>query len=162
MYTWQVIVMDNGDIAQVASRGWVPNPEAYIDYQDCKYVGVDFMLCGGASQYDTPAGTVALGGIDLVDLGLPEHPRPVHQIPMKEYVDESDAVTLATLALQDPELVVSSNAFWAEPLAEPFESGNKVMRFYFMTEMNKQANLLLYDVSVPFFPPESALLPPSE
>jgi hypothetical protein len=113
----------------IESRGWVPNPQQAIDYQDCHFAGVAYMLCGGLVKYPTPAGTVAFGGIDLVDL---RRSRPEHQLPTNVYLDDGAGVRA--------DLVVTGNAFWAEPLGDR-------MRFYFMTETDNQADLVVYDVT---------------
>jgi hypothetical protein len=150
LYQWQLIGAVDG-LAQVQSVEWVPNPQHYLDYQDCHSVGVDYMLCGGLNKYDTPVGTVAFGGIDLVDL---RDNHPVHQVPVNEYIDDLDEASLDTFEPTDPELVVSNNAFWAEPISngEVTEDGTKMMRFYFMTERDNQADLLVYEVTAPVLP----------
>jgi Family of unknown function (DUF6454) len=112
------------------SGRWVANPEAYIDYQDCKYRGVEYMLCGGLNSYPTPRGTVAFGGLDLIDL---RRDRPEHQIPVNQFVDEG--------AGPNPDLALTHNAFWVEPLDD------RSLRFYFMTESDLQADLLIYDAT---------------
>jgi len=57
------------------------NRSHYIDYQDCKYVGLQRMLCSGIADVLRSAGErpLPLGGIDLVDLvsGAPLHQLPV-------------------------------------------------------------------------------------
>jgi hypothetical protein len=57
------------------------NRSHYVDYQDCKYVGKQRMLCSGIAALPRSAGDRALqlGGIDLVDLvtGAPLHQLPV-------------------------------------------------------------------------------------
>ena len=59
----------------------VKNRSHYVDYQDCKYVGQQRMLCSGIAAL--PRGTgqrpVQLGGIDLVDLVTAA---PLHQLPV--------------------------------------------------------------------------------
>jgi hypothetical protein len=160
LYQWHLIGTLKSQV-QVQSVDWVSNPQHYIDYQDCHSVGVDYMLCSGLNKYDTPAGTIAFGGIDLVDL---RDNRPVHQVPVKEYVDDLDEVDLETFEPTDPELVASNNAFWAEPIkdGEVTENGTKIMRFYFMTERDNQADLLVYEVTVPFLPADFKHLTPSQ
>ena len=69
---------------------WVPNPEHYIDYQDCKHRGVDLMLCGGLTGFRTPLGSLDIGGLELMDL---RDNRPVHQIPVTTYLDEGTPPT---------------------------------------------------------------------
>jgi len=116
--------------APTQASDWVPNGEAYIDYQDCHYRGVEFMLCGGVAGYASPAGSLAFGGLDLVDLRLAQ---AVHQVPVNQFIDEG--------AGPNPGLSLAHNAFWPEPL----ESGS--MRLYFMTETDNQAALLIYDAT---------------
>jgi hypothetical protein len=57
------------------------NPSHYVDYQDCKYVGLRRMLCTGVTEMrQGPAGPpFRLGGMELVDLA---GGRPVHQVPV--------------------------------------------------------------------------------
>ena len=110
---------------------WVPNPAFYIDYQDCHYQGVEYMLCGGVGSYNTPLGSFAFGGLDLVDL---KRSRMEHQIPVNHFVDDGQGA--------GPKLSLSHNAFWAEPLPD-----GKTMRIYFMAEKDNQADLLSYDVT---------------
>ncbi|MET0384634.1 MAG: DUF6454 family protein [Polyangiales bacterium] len=130
LYTWQL-----KDGVPVSS-GWTPNPAAYIDYQDCHYHGVGYMLCGGVSSYAVPASetspltSIAFGGLELVDL---HRNRPVHQVPVNLFVDEG--------AGPNPSLALTHNAFWAESL-----EGDS-LRFYFMTESDNQADLLIYDAT---------------
>lgn len=126
-YTWE---LSKGRGAVKVSSDWVPNPQFYIDYQDCHYQGVDYMLCGGLASYSTPRGNVAFGGLDLVDL---RRNRMEHQVPVNVFIDEGAGAT-GTLAL-------THNAFWLEPL-------NKAsLRGYFMTGSDNQAELLIYDVT---------------
>lgn len=150
MYKWKVRFAENGE-GVVTSESWTPNPEHYIDYQDCHYVGVEYMLCGGQNKYRTPAGDVAFGGIDLVDLSG-DRPWPVHQLPVTRYLDDRDDATVTDFAPRDATLVVTNNAFWAEALAPPEATpdGTRLMRFYFMTENDHQANLIVYEVATPF------------
>jgi hypothetical protein len=134
LYTWQVAgrerdPFDRGAVRAVESR-WTPNVEAHIDYQDCHYQGVEFMLCGGVGSYTSPVTSFAFGGLDLVDL---RDARPAHQIPVNGFVDEGNG--------PNPLLSLTHNAFWAEPL------GNRSLRFYFMTESDNQAALLSYDAT---------------
>jgi hypothetical protein len=116
--------------AKVVSSDWVPNPQFYIDYQDCHYQGVEYMLCGGVGGYASPRGNIAFGGLDLVDL---RRNRMEHQVPVNLFVDEGAGAT--------GNLALTHNAFWLEPL------GNGSMRGYFMTESDNQAELLIYDAT---------------
>jgi hypothetical protein len=126
LYTWELAHRGRGKKA--ISSDWVPNPQFYIDYQDCHYQGVEYMLCGGVATYSSPRGNVAFGGLDLVDL---RDNRMSHQVPVNLFVDQGAGPT--------PELSAAHNAFWAEPLP------NGSMRVYFMTENDNQADLLIYE-----------------
>jgi Family of unknown function (DUF6454) len=100
----------------------VLNPSHYIDYQDCHYAGDSQMLCSGLSKYDVPgAGTVALGGLELVDLA---GNRPVHQVPVPLWVA--------------PDLAMTNN-----PVA--CEAGQAAFRCYFMPE-DDESTLFAYEV----------------
>ena len=57
------------------------NRSHYVDYQDCKYVGKQRMLCSGIAALPRNSGERALqlGGIDLVDLVTAA---PLHQLPV--------------------------------------------------------------------------------
>jgi hypothetical protein len=123
-YTWH----ERGK--RVLPGSWTPSPSFFIDYQDCHGRGVGFMLCGGLASYATPLGSVALGGLELVDLWRNQ---PVHQVPVNQFVDEG-AGAKATLAL-------THNPFWVEPL-----DGGK-LRFYFMPESDNKAELRIFDVT---------------
>ena len=129
LYTWDL--SRDGSRVKGSLTNWEPNTEAYIDYQDCHYQGVDYMLCGGLNKYPTPAGNVAFGGLELVDLRTN---RPEHQVPANLYVDEG--------AGPKADLAITNNAFWLEPKGD----GNS-LRGWFMTETNNQANLVVYDVT---------------
>jgi hypothetical protein len=128
LYTW--LVKEKGESLEVVRSSWVPNVAHYIDYQDCHYRGVQYMLCGGLSGFTTRLGTLDIGGLELVDLR--DH-RPVHQIPAVTYLDEGRG--------PNPGLSATHNAFWPEPLP----SGS--LRVYFMTETDNQADLVTYDVT---------------
>lgn len=128
LYTWNVA--KKGRNTKAVSSDWTPNAQFYIDYQDCHYHGVEYMLCGGVGGYTTPLGSIAFGGLDLVDL---RRGRPVHQIPVNLFIDEGIGA--------NPGLALTHNAFWVEPL------GNGSMRAYFMTESDNQADLLVYDAT---------------
>jgi hypothetical protein len=123
-YTWH----ERG--ARVSKGSWSPNPSFYIDYQDCHQRGVGFMLCGGLTGYTTPVGSVAFGGLELVDLWRNE---PVHQIPVNQFVDEGNGPNAG--------LALTHNPFWVEAL----EDGK--LRFYFMPESDQKAELLIYDAT---------------
>ena len=53
------------------------------------------------------------------------------QVPVNIFIDEG--------ARPNPGLALTHNAFWLEP------RGNGSMRVYFMTESDKQADLLVYE-----------------
>jgi hypothetical protein len=57
------------------------NRSHYVDYQDCKYVGKQRMLCSGIAALPRSADErpLPLGGIDLVDL---VSAAPLHQLPV--------------------------------------------------------------------------------
>jgi hypothetical protein len=44
------------------------NPSFYIDYQDCKTIDKNAMVCTGITKYDFAEEKVTLGGIDLISL----------------------------------------------------------------------------------------------
>ena len=128
MYTWRLT--GKPDTPKVVSAQWTPNAQFYIDYQDCHYQGVELMLCGGVTGYSTPYGSLAFGGLDLVDL---RRARPEHQVPVNLFIDEGTG--------PNPGLALTHNAFWVEPL------GQKSLRAYFMTETDNQADLLVYNAT---------------
>ena len=128
LYTWDVST--RGGKTRVRSSDWVPNPQFYIDYQDCHYHGIEYMLCGGVGGYSSPLGNIAFGGIDLVDL---RNSRMEHQVPVNRFIDEGSGPNAG--------LALTHNAFWLEPL------GNGTMRGYFMTESDNQAELVIYDAT---------------
>jgi hypothetical protein len=100
----------------------VLNPSHYIDYQDCHYAGASQMLCSGLNKYEVSgAGTVALGGLELVDL---TENRPVHQVPVPLWVT--------------PDLAMTNNPVYCE--AEP-----AAFRCHFMPQ-DDQSTLFVYEV----------------
>lgn len=128
LYSWR---LPHGRGAQGVRGGdWVPNASFYIDYQDCHYQGIELMLCGGIAGYSTPYGSLAFGGLDLVDLRTN---KPTHQVPVNQFIDEGSGPNAG--------LALSHNAFWAEP------RDDGALRIYFMTESDNQADLLVYDVT---------------
>ena len=114
----------NADAAPEAIRTF--NPSHYLDYQDCKYVGRERMLCTGVTEIrrtlDAPL--FRLGGIDLVHLG---DGRPVHQVPLLLWTSDG--------------LDMTHNAVWLEPSADG-------VRGYFLPEDDK-SNLYIYDAKTP-------------
>lgn len=127
-YTWELSKGRHGPVK--VSADWVPNPQFYIDYQDCHSQGVELMLCGGVASYNSPHGSIAFGGLELVDL---RRNRLEHQVPVNLFIDEGAGAT-GTLAL-------THNAFWLEP------QDKESLRGYFMTESDNQAELVIYDVT---------------
>jgi Family of unknown function (DUF6454) len=99
------------------------NTSHYLDYQDCKYVGMRRMLCTGVTEMRQPSATspFRLGGIDLIDL---RDGRPVHQVP----------VLLWTAGGLD----MTHNPVWLEP-------GATGVRGFFMPE-DEKSTIYVYDV----------------
>lgn len=128
-YSWLVLPGLRGR-SIVLGGDWTPNPSFYVDYQDCHYQGVEYMLCGGIASFGTPRGSIAFGGLDLVDLRTN---KPSHQVPVNQFIDEGTG--------PNPNLALSHNAFWAEP------GENGKLRVYFMAESDNQADLLVYDAA---------------
>ena len=102
------------------------NPAHYVDYQECKYVGSDRMLCTGVTEFRTPsAGTLLrLGGIDLVSLA---DGRPLHQVPVLLWTAGGVSMT--------------QNPAWFEPTGTG-------LRAYFIPEDDK-STLYIYEVATP-------------
>jgi hypothetical protein len=100
------------------------NASHYLDYQDCKYLGRDRMLCSGVTEIrQTRDGPVfRLGGIDLVSLA---DGRPLHQTP----------VPLWTAGGLD----MTHNPVWIEP-------HGRGLRAYFMPD-DDRSTLYIYDVT---------------
>jgi hypothetical protein len=94
------------------------NPSFYIDYQDCKFLGGDEMICSGVA---TLAGGVQLGGLELVDLVAQ---KPVRQLPL--------ALTTKS------GVPMTQNPFWIEPT----DGG---LRAYFLPE-DDQSTLYVFEV----------------
>ena len=88
------------------------------------------MLCGGIAGYSTPLGSIAFGGLELVDL---RSARPEHLVPVNLFTNEGNG--------PNPGLALTHNAFWLEPL------GNGSLRGYFMTESDNQSDLVVYDAT---------------
>jgi Family of unknown function (DUF6454) len=99
------------------------NTSHYLDYQDCKYVGMRRMLCTGVTEMRQPSAIspFRLGGIDLIDL---RDGRPVHQVP----------VLLWTAGGLD----MTHNPVWLEP-------GATGVRGFFMPE-DEKSTIYVYDV----------------
>lgn len=107
-----------------AIQATAANPSHYLDYQDCKYLGRDRMLCTGVTEIrqtrEAPA--FRLGGIDLVNLA---DGRPLHQTP----------VLLWTAGGLD----MTHNPVWIEPRGAG-------LRAYFMPE-DDRSTVYIYDVT---------------
>jgi Family of unknown function (DUF6454) len=88
------------------------------------------MLCGGLTAYPTPVGSIAFGGLGLVDLWAGP---PDYQIPVNISVDQGSG--------PEPGLALTHNPFWVEKIADG------KLRMYFMPENDMQANPLIYDVT---------------
>ncbi len=73
-YTWELTPGGKASALTVAL-----NPTSYIDYQDCHGLGGRRMLCSGLADYRAPKGSLALGGLEIVD--LKDH-RPAWQAPV--------------------------------------------------------------------------------
>jgi hypothetical protein len=102
------------------------NPSHYLDYQDCKYAGLQRMLCTGVTEIrqnrDGPP--FRLGGIELVDL---HGGRPIHQVPLLLWTPTGMDMT--------------HNPVWIEPSA-------RGLRGYFMPE-DDASTLYVYEVDLP-------------
>lgn len=123
IYQWRIDFDPIGK-GEVKDEIWHANPTHYIDYQDCQYQATNYMLCAGVQKYQTPQGEMQIGGIELIDLSE-EILQPVHLLPVAEYIDD--------------EMIVTNNPFWAEV------DGDK-MRFYFMPDNKRNADLLVYEL----------------
>lgn len=152
MYEWKIEQQKKGQ-GKIVSESWSPNPVHYIDYQDCHYHGINYMLCGGLQKFDTPAGRVAIGGIDLVDIA-DRYPVPVHLLPISQYWNIGDEMEAGGKTVGNAEMIVSNNPFWFELLVDQptAEVGTNIARFYFLPNAGSESRLLVYDVKVPFLP----------
>lgn len=99
------------------------NPSHYVDYQDCKSIPPERMLCTGVAELrrspDTPP--FRLGGLELVNL---KDGRPIHQVPLALWTASGQSMT--------------QNPAWFEPT----ETG---LRAYFMPE-DDASTIYVYDV----------------
>jgi len=100
------------------------NPSHYVDYQDCKSVGGERMLCTGVTEMRSApdAPPFRLGGLELIDL---RDGRPLHQVPVLLWTPGGRAMT--------------QNPAWFEPTSAG-------VRGYFMPE-DDQSTIYIYDVS---------------
>jgi hypothetical protein len=101
------------------------NRSGYIDYQDCKYLGRNEMLCTGLNNYQVKkdAPRFPLGGFEVVDLRTDQ---PIAQMPIELWTESG--------------LPMTQNPVWVEATA----SG---LRAYFMPEDNKSI-LYIYEAEV--------------
>jgi hypothetical protein len=101
------------------------NPSHYVDYQDCKYVGEQRMVCTGVAELRLSPGAapLRLGGLDLIDL---REGRPLHQVPVPLWTSGG--------------LDMTHNPTW-------FEAVNGSLRAYFMPEDNT-STVYVYDVEM--------------
>ena len=130
LYRFKVRTNKNGD-TKLRYKSWVPNPQKYIDYQDCHYQGVEYMLCSGLNGYSSPGvGSFRFGGLNLVDL---KTNTIATTVPVKAYLTS------------DGKLIASNNAWFMEPHA----SDSETMLMYFQTEPSGsvRANLTIYKVT---------------
>lgn len=68
------------------------NASHWLDYQDCKYVLPEYMLCSGMKEFRPPGGeSFVLGGLVLLDV---RSQRPIHEIPVLVFVGEAPPVLL--------------------------------------------------------------------
>ena len=125
IYQWN-IDFDREGKGKINQEIWHANPTHYIDYQDCHYQAVNYMLCAGVQNIQSPQGKVQIGGIELVDLSK-NVSRPAHLLPVTEYIDD--------------EMVVTNNPFWVEV-------ENDILRFYFMPDNKQNAELLVYELDI--------------
>lgn len=150
LYEWQVSFNGLG-VGEIQKESWEPNPTHYIDYQDCQYSGVNYMLCGGLKTFASPLGQIALGGLELIDISSSK-PKPVQLLPVTQYWSANMNLTQKNDTPQGASMIVSQNPFWAEPIkgqpATP--QGKKIMRLYFMPDHDGESKLLVYEVVVPF------------
>ncbi|MDR2140031.1 MAG: DUF6454 family protein [Tannerella sp.] len=87
-YTWPISASGQVDKTDVPREElWTLNPQYYIDYQDCHYIGNGKALCSGLQTYTTPTGQLfGLSGIEILDL---KTSLILHQVPVKLFSDET-------------------------------------------------------------------------
>lgn len=66
------------------------NPSFYVDYQDCKSIEKETMICTGLGKYDLADQKLILGGIDLISL---KDLRPLRQLPIVTTVPTDESVS---------------------------------------------------------------------
>jgi hypothetical protein len=150
LYEWNVQLKSN-DLGSILKETWHPNPTHYIDYQDCQYLGINYMLCSGFQKHETPLGKISLGGIELIDIS-DEIPKVVHMLPVAQYW--SVDITNENLPPTNAEMNIANNPFWVEIIKEQVSTDKeiKLLRFYFMPDSEKVSKLFIYDVSATFIP----------
>jgi hypothetical protein len=80
-YRWQINKQGQvSDTSVPREQLMALNPQHYIDYQDCHYIGNGKMLCSGLATYNYSGGSYRLGGIEIIDL---KTNLPVHQVPVE-------------------------------------------------------------------------------
>lgn len=127
IYVWN---LDEGlnlkDPLENTHQNYISNPQHFIDYQDCQFLGDGHALCSGISNYTGPGGqTYPLGGIDLIDL---ESFRPIFQLPVELFTEG------------DRPRVMTQNPFYVETS----ENG---LRFHFIPEDDKSRHYV-FEVGV--------------
>jgi Family of unknown function (DUF6454) len=102
------------------------NSSFYIDYQDCKSLDDNEMLCAGLSRYqrDKSSAAFSLGGMELIDLN---QRKPIHQLPIELWTESG--------------LPMTQNPFW-------IEAGAQGLRVYFLPE-DQKSTLFIYEVITP-------------
>jgi hypothetical protein len=75
-----------------------PNPEQYVDFQDCAYARFRKAVCTGITEYTGPTGAkFELGGIDVVDL---ERGTIGAEVPVQQYSAAGHVVTRNPVELE--------------------------------------------------------------
>jgi hypothetical protein len=122
-YRWALGADGKVAIAGTPEQQRMLNTSHYVDYQDCKYVGANRMLCTGVTEMRRSPGSPVflLGGMDLIDL---TDGRPLHQVPVLLWTPDG--------------LDMTHNPVWIEP-------SGAGLRAYFMPEDDK-STIYIYDV----------------
>lgn len=75
-----------------------PNPNHFIDYQDCQYVAGHEQICSGIAGLPAPGGgSYELGGLALLDL---HDNRILHEVPFPQFSTAGHVVTRNPVALE--------------------------------------------------------------
>lgn len=148
IYKWKVKFDENGH-GEVIEAAWEANRSHYVDYQDCQYIKPAHMLCTGVNYLRTPAGKIALGGLELLDISN-RGAWPAFQLPVELYLDDRKEATTGNWHPSDPNLVLTNNGFWLERIGDKLNNTNKAPEFnlYFMTEGDGQADLVIYEAMI--------------